>query len=241
MTRYIVPRGFESTAHKIFFEFVKPPSELNVSHTKELEYEICDAQSVPDTSPCNQCPICLSDYTIPVTIVTCTHSYCMECLLLWYAKKIQCPLCKTSGRLFVRNDDLSVDRGVKVFSVDTIDADISTKDIKRAIQIHRQRFLGSSCPSVPSSSGHVADSTYPLLQANPNRKPTIQDTHDSNMSRKARRRRSDRGDVHATTCDAHALLDEASISRELRRVRKGLARAASCIDDIDDRIKNFHS
>lgn len=240
MTRYIVPRGFEATAHKIFFEFVKPPSEVNVSHSKESEDEKEDTPSAPDVSLCNHCPICLSDYTAPVTLVMCMHSYCMECLLLWFAKKIQCPLCKTSGRLFVRSDELSSNKGVRVFSVGTIDSKTSTGDIKRAIQIHRQRFIPESAspPSAPPAPD--AESINMLHCETPNRKRIMQNTSDRNSNRKERRRNSSRGDVHSA-CGVHSLLGESSISCELGRVRKGLARAAAHLADVDNRIRKFDS
>ena len=147
MSRNIIPRGFESTAHPVFWEFVKPPAEITIDVAiKETTSTDCIEQTQVTSCPTdeadkhNQCPICLSCYAAPVTIVSCLHSFCMECLLLWYAKKIECPLCKTSGRLFVRGDMFSTYKNVRVFSIDSVDASGLFGDIRRAIDKHQDRF-----------------------------------------------------------------------------------------------------
>lgn len=228
MARRIVPKGFESTAHKVFFEFVKPPSELQLGNIVDL---IDTSETTfSEDSPCNQCPICLSDYNTPVTLVSCTHSYCMECLLLWYAKKIQCPLCKTSGRLFVRSDDLSSDRGVRVFAVDTFEITNSQIDIKRAIDIHRLRFL----PEVLEIEASPSDSLLTNeLYDRKSQKQVFETITDAYTTRKESRKRE------RIEMSKFSTLDDSTISLELKRISKGLDKATSRLKKIDEKIRNF--
>jgi hypothetical protein len=47
------------------------------------------------------CAICLEEVQEPVTLVACIHQYCYQCLYTWYKTRMNCPICKSSGRVFV--------------------------------------------------------------------------------------------------------------------------------------------
>jgi hypothetical protein len=52
------------------------------------------------TSITGTCPICISEYSNPVMLTACMHSFCLKCIQYWithlglYGKTPSCPLCK---------------------------------------------------------------------------------------------------------------------------------------------------
>ncbi len=110
MRKNLVPERFRSTAHPIFRDFTCPL----VFHSIVADMSSCSEKVFPETKKRKtelnfndgealKCPICLnicSDQ--PVTLVSCTHSFCSECLLSWFRLKTECPLCKSSDARFVQ-------------------------------------------------------------------------------------------------------------------------------------------
>jgi hypothetical protein len=125
----IVPSGFQCTAHPIFFDYLPPCVEIKVieddSYTAAQTEENADKNKStslnthtnkhpqhphlqPNTLSSNSnivehCSICLSRHTTPVTLVSCCHSFCRDCALVWFRKKTSCPLCKRSAKYFVQS------------------------------------------------------------------------------------------------------------------------------------------
>jgi len=129
----LVPSGFLSTAHPIFFDYMPPCVEVKVcdghdggSVTDKLTpncgqppeevastIQSTSSPSVQNTSICGtipidpeHCSICLSSHSIPITLVSCCHSFCRDCILVWFRKKAQCPLCKSTSNYFVQSNTI---------------------------------------------------------------------------------------------------------------------------------------
>jgi hypothetical protein len=117
--RSIIPRGFEQSAHRIFYEYSNPlhppivigdvtessaeyfldspvlntfPFEDNARNHKNLEKEIP-----------NCCPICLQTASDPVTLLACHHFFCIDCIVKWFQTRLACPLCKTVCSHFIQS------------------------------------------------------------------------------------------------------------------------------------------
>lgn len=90
----IVPKGFESTAHPIFFNYERP---------KIKKQELTEIRNFKEmiSSLDTKCAICLSTFCDPVTICGCTHSFCKDCLERWLVVTENCPLCKLEILVFI--------------------------------------------------------------------------------------------------------------------------------------------
>lgn len=163
MKRSIVPIGFEVTAHPIFFQFdVLSPSTssystpLRLPNVRECDSATCKPASrekkegldTPELKSNNvphirdlddtTCPICLSPFTNPVTIVSCCHAFCHACLMKWYRVRIACPLCKCSGNYFLESE-LASTPPVKLWTV-VQDKVLEKPAVEAAIRCHLNRF-----------------------------------------------------------------------------------------------------
>jgi len=94
----IVPPGFAVTAHRIFQQW-KPP-EPHAFLVDEAEVDLAPPVPPPSTSSSaatttapGGCPICLSRFERPVTLVGCCHSFCHTCLRVWFKRRLLCPIC----------------------------------------------------------------------------------------------------------------------------------------------------
>lgn len=170
MSRSIVPSGFETTSHKIFFEYINPVTEITLQkesssslRQKSLQKKRKIRSTSPDQSSATEmtstqlsstnssssslktyqdiCSICLSSYDNPVTLVSCHHSYCLSCLLLWLNKKPLCPLCKSDGSYFIQSNRYSTSKDdIKLLSINPKPRSISKARLEEIIQIHRRKF-----------------------------------------------------------------------------------------------------
>lgn len=179
-----MPVGFQCTAHPIFFDYLPPCVEVNVlvdedgdeeekssKREKPLERttDVMDKKSSSDIDlaistvipalVCDkeQCSICLSPHVTPITLVSCCHSFCRDCVLVWFRKKRQCPLCKCTAKHFVQSKQVSEDdetlssnEVVKVWAIcEGTDYSnhlepIHRTDVSPAIRAHTERFLSPS-------------------------------------------------------------------------------------------------
>jgi hypothetical protein len=194
--RCIVPRGFECTAHPVFFRFQEPPPlpidlpfpfpshqrhnrrSHNVDEEEEAPEDVQLARQSPNTpsylaattttidtdvsrqqQECRHrpgqtqpserkegeeerldttCPICLSKFLHPVTLVACAHQFCMDCILNWFNRTVTCPLCKSDGNCFVRSIQ---GVGLKMFAAvkgDSARAVPGADELAKAVNVHRR-------------------------------------------------------------------------------------------------------
>jgi hypothetical protein len=100
MRRSIVPKGFEHCSHSIFHNYsnpLLPPINLD---DNELDDNIEKEKSDHN----NTCPICLQEVLDPVTLVSCHHYFCIDCIVKWFQTKLACPLCKTNSSYFIQSN-----------------------------------------------------------------------------------------------------------------------------------------
>jgi len=82
--------------HKIFSAPPIVPSKLS--------------QQIPfnrDKATTNSCAICMEDFKAEelVTFLSCTHLYHSWCIILWFKKKQNCPLCRKNIKIgFLRQN-----------------------------------------------------------------------------------------------------------------------------------------
>ena len=114
MSRSIVPPGFELTSHKIFHSYVNPHCLPILFNGRDDNFDPSDKLAIPsagdekcaandssvDVPFC--CPICLQSASDPVTLVACHHFFCVECIIKWFQRKLECPLCKVPCAYFVQ-------------------------------------------------------------------------------------------------------------------------------------------
>ena len=84
----IIPPGFNVTAHPIFKSW-RPP-EVQMFVVDEMEV---DTPTQQDDSTTTHCPICISNFERPITVVGCNHSFCAVCIQIWFKTRLSCPLC----------------------------------------------------------------------------------------------------------------------------------------------------
>lgn len=126
----VVPRGFQSTAHSVFFanQEQKHAQNTNIAGTsgtkrQRLGYELTAGslrsqfpgrttvaaaaeEGASSGSSSNRysidCAICLEDIVDPVSLIMCDHYFCCDCIVQWYKVQKCCPLCKERDASFVR-------------------------------------------------------------------------------------------------------------------------------------------
>ena len=169
MRKSIIPNGFASTSHPIFFNYVPPlllPDSININSIEGSENQsnfATKSKSRKRLLPTNdsssigvnkclkearsirnlECSICLSNFCRPVTIVSCRHTFCIECLTIWFRTKVSCPLCKSSGAHFVGvNHELGVTSGVKIWAVDGGGLEkVNPKDLHQALMFYLDEIV----------------------------------------------------------------------------------------------------
>lgn len=138
----LVPEGFEPVAHPMFFSYNTP--------TRQLVYtmETNPAATPVTTLEPNNCSICLTSLTDPVTLYPCNHVYCLCCISPWLDRIRSCPLCKQMTTSYV---NLGPDGTLKLTAIQYGNEDPeyllpSREEINRltANQINLRR----SCPEV---------------------------------------------------------------------------------------------
>ena len=50
-----------------------------------------------------QCIICMQEMcTQPVTLLSCSHSFCSECIQKWFNISRTCPVCKSTDERYIK-------------------------------------------------------------------------------------------------------------------------------------------
>eukprot|EP00981_Chlorochromonas_danica_P004715 scaffold954_cov173-Ochromonas_danica.AAC.1 len=113
----IIPEGFQSTSHPIFFKFKPPllpspppppppPIELpSIPNNQDDDNDtaVSHENNGREVDEVRRCPICLSTIYDPVTIISCHHSFCYDCINAWFSHQTKCPLCNSRHIDFLRN------------------------------------------------------------------------------------------------------------------------------------------
>lgn len=149
MKRSIVPQGFEITSHSIFREYFAPLHELRINdHVTPtyLDEKLMDSNLNRDFS--SRCAICLCPFSNPVTLLSCQHYFCMDCLLMWYKRRISCPLCKASGTYFLQNGDSLSHYPLKLWRVEGSSEPILQTLLIKAARNHILHFEGFHKPKI---------------------------------------------------------------------------------------------
>lgn len=146
MRRSIVPKGFEKCSHSVFHNYsnpLLPPINFNDNEMDEnVEKE--------KNENINTCPICLQEVLDPVTLVSCHHYFCIECIVKWFQTKLACPLCKTTCSYFIQSN-LGNQGQFNLWKIapymnenetkHTLDASSSLPGLQMAIRAHRSNVL----------------------------------------------------------------------------------------------------
>ena len=109
-TTSIVPRGFEISAHPVFLSYQIPEIRSVCIETREIVVEEVDETLVNKTEEKDSqhhCPICLRCFEDPVTMVACQHSFCVECINIWFQTRRACPICSAVSCGYVQCSDNS--------------------------------------------------------------------------------------------------------------------------------------
>ena len=108
-TTSIVPRGFDISAHPVFLSYQIPEIRSVCIETREMLIEKYNDDIVKNEAEENEtqqhCPICLRRFEDPVTMVECQHSFCMECINIWFQTVRKCPICNNESDEYVQCSD----------------------------------------------------------------------------------------------------------------------------------------
>lgn len=137
-SKSIIPLGFESMAHPIFFKYKKPTMKNDKSDRIEgIEFNFNAEGSTDrnvDTSKDNkdqvnnididafhavQCSVCLTEVEDQTTLVDCCHVFCFDCIMAWFEIRQNCPICKVSSNHIIKSCSISKNHpfGVQVFKI----------------------------------------------------------------------------------------------------------------------------
>jgi hypothetical protein len=190
------------------------------------------------------CSICLSSYENPVTLVSCHHSYCLSCLLLWLVKKQLCPLCKSCGNYFVQTNRYSSSSGrdVKVLSISSTTQKLSSSKVSRAIEIHRRRFPShKKTLSHPQSAKDKAKKHMRASEILRDKRAHRRSGDDALGKRHGRSEsRTDTG-VGQTRSGKGILSEEERVSRELKQISSELNETVGRLYELDQKISALSS
>ena len=165
--RSIVPDGFDTSAHRIFSEYTPPlslPSVISLGISPNYVGIDDSIHLGRETPTC--CPICLLTASDPVTLVSCKHFFCKNCITKWFQTRVECPLCKLSCSHFIQaSGNTKGQFNIWKTELDDRNSDATGKsttdfnyDVRRAIEFHR---------SILSSSHHRRGSTLPATPPTP--------------------------------------------------------------------------
>lgn len=165
MKRSIVPNGFSLVAHSIFHEFELPFKAVDIP-AKRLRAYMKSSNENPSAKSDEydtKCLICLKHSENPVTVISCTHSFCADCLALWFSIKLECPLCKSSGCHIIQNKDYASDQTIILWQVETPGSIKNIPDnLEAAIVAHERKFSKAE----KAGDSHLLSSPQ-LLQIQP--------------------------------------------------------------------------
>ena len=181
MRRSIVPPGFETSSHRIFHDYLNPmclpitfsheecsPSLTDISASESASSDVDEFKgdsAETDVPFC--CPICLQSASDPVTLVACHHFFCMECIIKWFQKKLECPLCKVSCAFFIqpssgKEEQYNLWKTAPSFIGSNglqgslnFSSSISV-GLRRAMVAHRSNFCNRNAYHIPCDSPAVA-------------------------------------------------------------------------------------
>ena len=146
---YIVPRGFEITAHPIFKTSARRRRSAEISRTiaspwprhrvhgkgksggGEVEEEQeeshrggkkgdNDESVIIRRVPSFHCAICTDVLLSPVVCLPCRHLFCADCIVRWFRVSRQCPLCKTSVKRLWYNVNRDERNGIEEKKKETV-------------------------------------------------------------------------------------------------------------------------
>lgn len=177
------------------------------------------------------CSICLSTYENPVTLVSCHHSYCLHCLLLWLIKKPLCPLCKSCGKYFIQTNRYSSSSSsssksyhdIKVLSVSSTTQKLSSTKVSRAIAIHRKRFSSQK-------------KTSSDRQSEENARRERMRVCESWRQERAHRRYGDGHDKRSRGESKREASEEEEVDEELEQISRELNETAERLHELDQKI-----
>ena len=203
MSRSIVPPGFELTSHKIFHSYVNPHCLPILFNGRDDNFDPSDKSATPsagdEKSAANDssvdvpfcCPICLQSASDPVTLVACHHFFCVECIIKWFQRKLECPLCKVPCAYFVQPVPY-VDGQFNLWK--TASTSIGGNEIqgslnvsssmslglRRALKAHRSNFKSDPINEVTSKQMEmktaVGHDLTPIMTTEPDQSTSIMET-----------------------------------------------------------------
>ena len=155
MSSSIIPRGFECTAHPIFFQYKSRPvnrvlsfKDVNVSNPDPDEHQLDVAEETElSLNLPIVCPVCLDNFSGDVvTVLACRHSFCRDCLLGWYRAQLNygkfcCPICKSEDETFLEpcmsSDVFPAGYNLKRVVENSTSSDYATLDILKAVYVNK--------------------------------------------------------------------------------------------------------
>lgn len=94
ISREIVPIKYFDAIENIYLtdkSIFIPGFILLIPSTNNLPVVFADNYEIQTES--FECPVCITRHEIGIQL-PCTHKYCHDCFIKWYAKKDTCPLCR---------------------------------------------------------------------------------------------------------------------------------------------------
>lgn len=178
--RSIVPDGFDTSAHRIFSEYTSPLSLPSIITVGNLSNSLGSDDSIHlgrETPTC--CPICLLTATDPVTLISCKHFFCKNCITKWFRTRVECPLCKLSCSHFIQaSGNTKGQFNIWKTELDDRNSDATGKsttdfnyDVCRAIEFHRSILSASHHRRGPMLPGTLPSPDETILHTESHSRP----------------------------------------------------------------------
>ena len=93
--------NWTNEAHTRYTELFPNDIDVKIPRKNKVKKKAAPAPMVVQSPSCKEeekedCPICQSELPKATTTLECGHSYCTKCILTWFQRNNNCPMCRAT-------------------------------------------------------------------------------------------------------------------------------------------------